>query len=192
MMNTMITNPTASLASESEQAFYKKKLHRIKAFAFDVDGVLTDGTVQVTESGDFLRTYNAKDGLAIRTAIEKGFHVAIITGGNSETIKKRFQVFGVVDFYFLSRIKLPDFLDFCEKLALQPGEVLFMGDDLPDIPPMQHCGLPCCPADAVPEVKAAAEYISHCDGGKGCVRDIIEQTLKVQGKWMVANAPSST
>jgi 3-deoxy-D-manno-octulosonate 8-phosphate phosphatase (KDO 8-P phosphatase) len=171
---------------------YKTKLHQIKAFAFDVDGVLTDGTVQVTESGDFLRTYNAKDGLAVRTAIEKGFRVAIITGGNSETIKKRFQIFGVTDFYLLSRIKLPDLQHFCDKYHLQPAEVLFMGDDLPDIPPMQHCGLPCCPADAVPEVKAVADYISLFDGGKGCVRDVIEQTLKVQGKWMVDNAPAST
>ncbi|MDR1405894.1 MAG: HAD-IIIA family hydrolase [Prevotellaceae bacterium] len=171
---------------------YKTKLHQIKAFAFDVDGVLTDGSVQVTESGDFLRTYNAKDGLAVRTAIEKGFYVTIITGGNSETIKKRFQVFGVTDFYMLSRIKLPDLQQFCTKYSLQPHEVLFMGDDLPDIPPMKYCGLPCCPADAVPEVKAAAEYISPYDGGKGCVRDIIEQTLKIQRKWMVDNAPSST
>ena len=173
-------------------ASYKTKLHQIKAFAFDVDGVLTDGSVQVTESGDFLRTYNAKDGLAVRTAIERGFRVAIITGGNSDTIKKRFQIFGVTDFYMLSRIKLPDLQHFCGKYNLQPAEVLFMGDDLPDIPPMQYSGLPCCPADAAPEVKAVAEYISLFNGGKGCVRDVIEQTLKVQGKWMIENAPSST
>ncbi len=171
---------------------YKTKLHKIKAFAFDVDGVLTDGSVQVTESGDFLRIYNAKDGLTIRMAIEKGFPVAIITGGGSETIKKRFSVFGVTDFYLCSKIKTRDFNHFCEKYNLQPGEVLFMGDDLPDIEPMKICGLPCCPADAVPEVKAVSEYISLFNGGKACVRDIMEQVLKVQGKWVVDNVPAAT
>jgi len=175
-------------------ANYKTKLHKIKAFVFDVDGVLTDGMVQVSENGDLLRTYNSKDGLAIREAVESGYPIAIITGGSSETIKVRFTILGVKesDIYLRSRVKTPDFEHFCKKYNLQPDEVLFMGDDLPDIAPMRVCGLPCCPADAVPDVKAVAEYISIRNGGDGCVRDIIEQVMKVQGKWDTSAPPASS
>jgi 3-deoxy-D-manno-octulosonate 8-phosphate phosphatase (KDO 8-P phosphatase) len=173
---------------------YKKKLHTIKAFAFDVDGVLTDGSVQVSENGDLLRTYNAKDGLAIREAVDAGYPIAIITGGSSETICRRFTTLGVkdTDIYLRSRLKTPDLLDFCRRYGLQPADIIFVGDDLPDITPMQQCGLPCCPSDAVPEVQAVAEYVSPCRGGGGCVRDIIEQTLKIQGKWNMETPPAST
>jgi 3-deoxy-D-manno-octulosonate 8-phosphate phosphatase (KDO 8-P phosphatase) len=164
---------------------YQSKLKQIKAFAFDVDGVLTNGMVLVSESGDLLRSYNAKDGQAIRMAVEHGYKVAIITGGVSPTIPKRFHPMGVFDIYLKSYDKLPDFEDFCAKYNLQPNEVLFVGDDIPDIEIMQHCGLACCPADAVPEVKAAAHYISSQAGGDGCARDVISQVMKVQGKWEV-------
>ena len=162
---------------------YKANLHKIKAFAFDVDGVFTDGSVLTYINGDLLRTYNAKDGYAIRYAAEKGYPIAIITGGSSETIKTRFNQLMVTDIYLRSFHKLPDFEDFCYKYDLSPEEVLFMGDDIPDIPIMEKCGLAACPTDAVAEVKNAATFISPYKGGGGCVRDIIEQVLKVHGKW---------
>lgn len=162
---------------------YKVKLAKIRAFAFDVDGVFTDGTVLATDSGDLLRSHNAKDGYAVRSAIINGFPVAIITGGSSESIIKRFEPIGVKDIYLKSHNKLPDFMDFCNKYDLQPNEVLYMGDDIPDIEPLVNCGIATCPADAVNEVKEVCEYISLFDGGKGCVRDVIEQTLKIHDKW---------
>lgn len=162
---------------------YKADLQKVKAFAFDIDGVFTDGSVLMYANGDLLRTYNAKDGYAVRYAVEKGFPVAIITGGISETIKMRFSQFNVTDIYLGSHYKLPDFEDFCYKYSLSPSEVLFMGDDIPDIPIMEACGLPTCPSDAVAEVKKVSTFISPYKGGHGCVRDIIEQVLKVHGKW---------
>ncbi|MDR0294577.1 MAG: HAD hydrolase family protein [Prevotellaceae bacterium] len=165
---------------------YKSKLEQIKAFAFDVDGVLTDGRVLVCESGDLLRSYNAKDGHAVRTAVQQEYKVAIITGGVSPTIPMRFNPMGVTDIYLASFSKMPDFEDFCAKYNLQANEVLFMGDDIPDIEIMQHCGLACCPADAVPEVKAVAHYISPLVGGDACVRDVIMQVMKIQGKWVAS------
>ena len=164
---------------------YQSKLKEIKAFAFDVDGVLTNGMVFVCESGDLLRSYNAKDGHAMRSAVQHGYKIAIITGGVSPTIPLRFNPMGIDDIYLASFDKIRDFEHFCAKYHLQPDEVLFMGDDIPDIEIMQHCGLACCPADAVPEVKAAAHYISSQAGGDGCVRDVIMQVMKVQGKWTV-------
>ena len=162
---------------------YKAHLHKIKAFAFDVDGVFTDGSVLTYIDGDLLRTYNAKDGYAVRYAVEKGFPIAIITGGASETIKIRFSQFNVTDVYLCSYDKLTDFEDFCYKYALEPNEVLFMGDDIPDIQIMEKCGLATCPSDAAIEVKRVAKFISPYKGGQGCIRDIIEQVLKVHGKW---------
>ncbi len=166
---------------------YKIKLSNIKAFAFDVDGVFTDGTVLATETGDLLRSHNAKDGYAVKMAIIQGFPVAIITGGASESIVKRFELIGIErkDIYLKSHYKIPDFLDFCSRNDLKPEEVLFMGDDIPDICVLKECGLATCPADAVYEVKEVSEYISHYSGGRGCVRDVIEQTLKIHNKWVV-------
>ena len=162
---------------------YKVKLSKIKAFAFDVDGVFTDGQVLATETGDLLRSHNAKDGYALKTAITKGYPVAIITGGASQSIIKRFAPLGIDDIFLKSFDKLPDFQQFCEKYNLDPSEVIFVGDDIPDIPVLQACGLAVCPSDAVEEVRAVCEYISPFPGGRGCVRDIIEQTLKIHGKW---------
>lgn len=165
---------------------FKTKLHKIKAFAFDVDGVFTDGTVLATENGDLLRTHNAKDGFALRTAILMGYKIAIITGGTSESIKKRFIPIGVEDIFLGSRNKIPDFNLFLEKYNLKREEVIYMGDDIPDLEILGICGIATCPSDAVSEVKEISEYISLYSGGKGCVRDIIEQVLKVQGKWSLA------
>ena len=161
----------------------KSKLSKIKAFVFDVDGVFTDGGVLVCESGDLLRTYNSKDGYAVRVAVEQGYRVGIITGGSSETIPKRFHPFGVFDIYLKARNKLPCFHDFCNKYQLRSEEILFMGDDIPDLEIMRACGFSCCPSDAVSEIKEAASYVSEYKGGAGCVREAIEQVMRVQGKW---------
>ena len=166
-----------------EKIDYKTRLERIKAFVFDVDCVFTNGMVLVSENGDLLRSYNAKDGHAVRMAVTSGYPVGIITGGSSATIEKRFRPLGVNDIYLKSFYKLPDFDDFCKRHSLLPHEVLFMGDDIPDIEIMETCGLACCPADAVPEVKAVAAYISPLVGGSACVRDVVMQVMKVQGRW---------
>jgi 3-deoxy-D-manno-octulosonate 8-phosphate phosphatase (KDO 8-P phosphatase) len=162
---------------------YKTKLHTIKALVFDVDGVFTDGTVLVTESGDLLRAHHAKDGYALRCAVKEGYPIGIITGGTSLTIPKRFDMLGVTDVYLGARDKREPFQHFCTKYRLDPSEVLYMGDDIPDLEVMYLCGLPCCPSDAVPEVCSAALYISLYAGGKGCVRDVVEQMLRLHGKW---------
>ena len=162
---------------------YKTKLHQIKAFAFDVDGVFTDGLVLVAESGDLLRAHHSKDGYAIRCAVTEGYPIAIITGANSPTVTMRFNMLGVTDVYLSARDKATPFHHFCSKYNLAPSEVLYMGDDIPDLEVMRICGLPCAPADAVPEVLEAASYISLYGGGKGCVRDVVEQVLRLHGKW---------
>ena len=137
-------------------------LSRIKALAFDVDGVLSSTTVPLHPSGEPMRTVNIKDGYAIQLAVKKGLHIAIITGGRTEAVRIRFAALGVKD--------------------------LYMGDDVPDMEVMRECGLPCCPKDAVPEVKSVAKYISYVDGGRGCGRDVVEQVLKAHGKWMAEDA----
>lgn len=164
---------------------YKVKLHKIKAFAFDVDGVLTRGDVISTPDGDLLRSFDAKDGFALRVAVKRGYPVAIITGGCSESIARRFRTLGIPDsdVYQRSKNKIPDFLDFCKRYSISPEEVAFAGDDIPDIPVMKICGLAVAPADAVRQVKECADYVSLYDGGRGCVRDLVEQTLVVQQKW---------
>ncbi len=167
---------------------YKTKLSGIKAFAFDVDGVFTDGTVLATDNGDLLRVHNAKDGFALRMAVIMNYPVAIITGGASKSIVDRFSQLGIPreDIYLSSHVKLPDFKDFCTRHNLSAKEVMFMGDDIPDIQVLKECGLPAAPSDAVTEVKEICEYISLYAGGKCCVRDIIEQTLKIHGKWDIS------
>ncbi|MDR1225407.1 MAG: HAD hydrolase family protein [Prevotellaceae bacterium] len=162
---------------------YKTKLHQIKAFVFDVDGVFTNSMVLPIPGGEFLRQHNAKDGFAVRYASENGYPVGIITGGASGTIRERFNMLSITDVYLSSRDKINDFTDFCHKHHLQPNEVLFMGDDIPDMEIMQKCGMSCCPADAVQEVKDVVDYISNKKGGDGCVRDVVEQTLKLHDKW---------
>jgi len=164
---------------------FKVKLNKIRAFAFDVDGVFTDGQVLATENGDLLRSHNAKDGFAVRVAVINNYPVTIITGGSSESIALRFIQIGVPkeDIYLKSICKLPDFEDFLKRHNLSADEVLYMGDDIPDIGILKSCGVSACPADAVNEVKDVCQYISLYGGGKGCARDVIEQTLKIQGRW---------
>lgn len=164
---------------------YKTKLKEIKGFAFDVDGVFTDGSVLVMPDGDMLRSHNAKDGFGLRWAILRDYPVGIITGAYSESVRKRFEGVGVKpeNIFLKSRDKMPDFYKFCEQNGITPEEVIFVGDDIPDIPLLKACGLAVCPCDAVQEVKDVCDYISLYPGGRGCVRDIIEQVLKIQGKW---------
>lgn len=157
----------------------------IKAFAFDIDGVLTDGSLLAMPDGDILRTFNAKDGFGIRTATDNGYPVAIITGGCSESIIHRCHSYGIntSDLFMLSKDKIADFLLFCERHSLKPEEVAYVGDDIPDIPVIKVAGLGVCPCDAVDEVKEIADFISPYPGGKGCVRDLIEKVLKPAGRW---------
>lgn len=161
------------------------KFDKIKAFAFDVDGVLTDGGILATLDGELLRNFDAKDGFALRMASMQGYALAIITGGRSESIRKRFRTCGIKeeDVYLGSRAKIEDFEDFCAKHGLKPEEVMYFGDDLPDIPVMVACGCGVCPSDAVEEVKEIADFISTRPGGKGCARELIQTVLKEQGKW---------
>jgi len=161
-------------------------LTTIKAFAFDIDGVATDGGVQCTTDGDLLRTYDAKDGFAIRMAAMNGFPVAVITGGSSETIRKRMIVSGVKpeDVFLHCRDKRIEFGLFCERYNLRPEDVMYFGDDVPDLDLIKAAGCGVCPADAVEEVKAAADWITTHPGGKGCLREGIETTLRAQNKWI--------
>lgn len=159
-------------------------LSRIKALAFDVDGVLSSTTVPLHPSGEPMRTVNIKDGYVIQLAVKKGIRIAIITGGRTEAVRIRFAGLGVTDLYMGSAVKIHDYRAFRDKYGLADDEILYMGDDVPDIEVMRECGLPCCPKDAAPEVKSVARYISHKEGGYGCGRDIVEQFLKVKGLWM--------
>ena len=161
------------------------KLRKIKAFVFDVDGVLTDGGILATPEGDLLRVFDSKDSFALRMAYMKGYHVGIITGGVSESIKLRFRTCGVPmdNIYLDSRAKIEDLEDFCSRHNLTADQVMYFGDDLPDIPVMLECGCGVSPCDAVPEALAAADYVTTRPGGKGCAREMIEMVLKLHGKW---------
>jgi 3-deoxy-D-manno-octulosonate 8-phosphate phosphatase (KDO 8-P phosphatase) len=163
---------------------YKEYLKDITTFVFDVDGVFTDGNVLIDTAGEMLRTMNVKDGYALKTALTKGYKVCIITGGTNEGVRKRLIGLGVTDIYMGSHLKIEALNDYLNLNQIDLKNMLYMGDDIPDIPPMQVVGLATCPQDAVPEVKAVSTYISHKHGGNGCVRDVIEQVLKVRGDWM--------
>lgn len=159
-------------------------LNKIKACVFDVDGVLSCATMPLGADGVPRRTSNVKDGYAIQHAVKAGLTIAIITGANVDYIRERYVQLGMEDIYLAASHKLEVLHAFLEKHVLSPDEVLYMGDDIPDYHVLAACGLPCCPADAVPEIKAISTYISPLKGGEGCVRDVLEQVLKVQGKWM--------
>jgi len=162
--------------------------HSVKAFIFDVDGVFTNGTVILNPGGGFMRSMNIKDGYAVQHAVKMGYDVAIITGGYSGMVRKRFRYLGVKDIYMRSASKIRDYNNFCKKRELNDDSVLYMGDDLPDYEVMKKVGLPCCPSDAAEEIKGISRYISSLKGGEGCVRDIIEQILRLHGKWMNSDA----
>ena len=159
-------------------------LSQIKAIVFDVDGVLSENTIPMDAEGQPLRTLNVKDGYAIQLAVKMGLTVAIISGGKSSVVEKRYNYLGVKHIYMGSHIKTVDLADLMQKTGISPEQILYMGDDIPDYEVMQQVGLPCCPADACPEIKAIARYVSPCMGGHAAARDVVEQVLKAQGKWM--------
>lgn len=163
---------------------FKEHLHKVKAFAFDVDGVLSTEAIPLSPDGEPMRVINTKDGYALKQAVVCGFPVAIITGGNTQAVRTRFESLGIQDIYMGSCYKLDKLQHFMEKYRLKPEEILFMGDDIPDYETLKYVGVPTCPSDAVSEIKEICCYVSNCKGGEGCGRDVIEQVLKLNGKWM--------
>ena len=162
---------------------YKEIMNDITTFIFDIDGVLTDSSVHVTETGEMLRIMNIRDGFAMKAALESGYNVCIISGGKNEGVRIRLQNLGIKDVHLGTPDKVATFKEYTKTYAIKPENVLYMGDDIPDYHVMQLVGLATCPQDASPEIKEISTYISHKNGGKGAVRDVIEQVMKVQGKW---------
>ena len=169
---------------------YLEKLKNIKAFVFDVDGVFTDGSIYLIPGGHMSRVMNVLDGYAVVKAIKNNYKIGVITGGNDEMVKHRVHYLGIQDYYPKSHDKKMDLEDFKAKYHLKDEEILVMGDDIPDIVMMQNVGITTCPQNAVPEVKEVVDYISPIEGGKGAVRDVIEQVMKVQGTWTEDNTQS--
>lgn len=163
---------------------YKELMNEITTFILDVDGVLTDGTIHVTETGEMLRNMNIRDGYAMKAAVENGYTFCIISGGSNEGVRVRLRNLGITDIHLGVSDKVETFKEFIAIYNIKPEQVLYMGDDIPDYHVMKLVGLPTCPQNATPEIKGISKYISHKDGGKGCVRDVIEQVMKVQHKWM--------
>lgn len=162
---------------------FKEELVHIRAFAFDVDGVFSNANVYLHPSGELMRTMNTKDGFAVQFAVKSGFPVAIITGGASESVRIRFNGLGVTDVYLKCPDKREALEDFRFKYGIALDQIMYMGDDLPDYVAMSRVRLAVCPSDAMPEIKAIAHYISDRAGGEGCIRDVVEQVLRAQGKW---------
>lgn len=159
-------------------------LQKIKALFFDVDGVLSREVVLLHPTGEPMRTINIKDGYALQLAVKKGLLVAIITGGRGDATRIRYEGLGIKEICMGASVKKQEYERLKEKYGLADEEILYMGDDIPDYEVMSVCGLPCCPADAAPEIKSISRYISYCEGGDGCCRDVVEQVLKAQEKWM--------
>lgn len=160
------------------------ELKKIKAIIFDVDGVLSLNTVAMDNEGVPVRTMNIKDGYAIQLAVKLGLKIALMTGGRNEEIRKRYAYLGVQDVFLNCKVKLNTWDTYLKENNLQPEEIIYVGDDIPDYEIMQRAGCPCCPKDACADIKAISTYISDCNGGMGVARDIIEQVLRAQGKWL--------
>jgi 3-deoxy-D-manno-octulosonate 8-phosphate phosphatase (KDO 8-P phosphatase) len=169
-------------------ASFKEDLVNVKAFVFDIDGVLSKQTINLNVFGVPNRTVNLRDGYALQLAVRKGYHVCIISGSSSKEYQKRLKMLGVKDIYLNSRSKLEHFNDFLKKYGLNKYNVLFMGDDIPDYEVMKEAGIAVCPSDADSEIRQVASYISDKKGGDGCVRDVIEQVLRLHNKWMNSDA----
>lgn len=165
-------------------ANFKEDLSKVKAFVFDIDGVLSLQTISLNIFGVPNRTVNLRDGYALQLAVKKGYRVGVISGSNSKDYQKRLKSLGINDIYLNSRTKLNHFKAFIEKYNLSSSDVLYMGDDIPDIEVMKATGIPVCPSDADSEVRQVAVYISDKKGGQGCVRDVIEQVLRLHNNWM--------
>lgn len=162
---------------------YKEYLHQITTFIFDVDGVLTNGMLTIMPDGEMIRHMNVKDGYAMKQALNNGYNVCIISGGTNEGVRIRLNNLGIKDVFLGAHQKIKQFDKYLSDNQIKPENVLYMGDDIPDVPVLKLAGLSSCPQDAVPEVKLVSKYISHKLGGNGCVRDVIEQVMKVQNKW---------
>lgn len=162
---------------------FKERLNNVNAFVFDVDGVLTDGKLYLTNGAEPGRTFYNKDEYAIQQAVKHGYFVAVLTRGKNESVRERLLYLGVHAVYMQSMDKTESFKDFLITFDLQAETVLYMGDDLPDMPVLEACGVPACPADAASELKSFCPYVSPFKGGNGCVRDVIEQVLRLHGKW---------
>lgn len=163
-------------------------LRRIRALAFDVDGVLSTNIVRLVEDGMPLRTAHIKDGYALQHAVKCGLDIAIITGGRGAAVRQRYETLGIRHIFQGVSVKIECFERWLKDGNYRPEEVLYMGDDIPDYEVMRRCGLPVCPADAAPEIREISKYVSHAAGGCGCVRDVVEQVLRAQGHWMTSAA----
>lgn len=162
---------------------FKEDIARIEAMIFDVDGVMTDGRIIPTAEGDFIRCYNCKDGYALAYAIRHGYRVCVITGGYGKILERRLRMLGMQDFYIDCMDKISTLREYMKKYNLNPENVLYMGDDIPDLECMREVGMPVCPADSAPEVIECSRYVSEFEGGRGAVRDIVEQVLRARGDW---------
>ncbi len=160
------------------------ELNKIKAVIFDVDGVLSRQTITLSSTGEPLRTVNIKDGYAIQLAQKMGLRIVILTGGKTEAVRLRYEGLGVEDIFMGCAVKINVYDEFLTKYSLTDEEIVYVGDDIPDYEVMRRCGCPCCPADACSDIKQISVYISSCNGGDGVGRDIVEQVLRAQGKWL--------
>jgi 3-deoxy-D-manno-octulosonate 8-phosphate phosphatase (KDO 8-P phosphatase) len=165
-------------------ANYKEKLKKITTFMFDYDGVMTDGALILQHEGNPLRSANVKDGYVLQLAIKLGYNIVIISGGFSQSVENRFGALNITDVFLGVKDKVVVFNKYIKEHNIDPDQIVYMGDDIPDYKVMKMVSVPVCPADACEEIKDISIYISDKNGGKGCVRDIIEQVLKVQGNWM--------
>lgn len=163
---------------------YKEQLHKITCFIFDYDGVLTDGTVYPSADGDLMRAANVKDGYALQLAVKHGYRVAIISGGQSDSMTQRLKSLNIQDVFLGVSNKIEAYEAYCAQHGLRHDEIMYMGDDIPDLELLQRVGVSACPADAAEEILEVVDYISHKEGGRGAVRDVIRQVLKLHGHWM--------
>jgi 3-deoxy-D-manno-octulosonate 8-phosphate phosphatase (KDO 8-P phosphatase) len=163
---------------------FKERLNRVRCFIFDIDGVLTDGSLIVMPE-ELIRVMNIRDGFALKEAVNAGYHVCIISGGKSESVRSRLSNLGINDIYLGVEFKSAVMDEIVNTYGLQPDEILYMGDDLPDYEVMKRAGVPCCPHDAATEIRELSVYVSPRNGGSGCVRDVIEQVMRLHGKWPI-------
>jgi 3-deoxy-D-manno-octulosonate 8-phosphate phosphatase (KDO 8-P phosphatase) len=167
---------------------FKEDLVKVKAFIFDIDGVLSMQTINLNSFGVPNRTINLRDGYALQLAVKKGYPTGVISGCSSKEYQKRLKLLGIKDIFLNSRTKLEDFNIFLKRHNLNKSDVLYMGDDIPDFGIMKEAGVAVCPSDADSEIKQVAAYISDKKGGEGCVRDVIEQVLRLHNNWMDSDA----
>ena len=159
-------------------------LTKISTIMFDVDGVLSKNTIQMDKHGNPLRTVNIKDGYSMQLAVKMGLRLVIITGGRDEAIAKRYHYLGIEDVFLACGVKILKYRDYLKEHNISNEEVIYVGDDIPDYEIMKECGCPCCPKDACIDIREISTYVSPCNGGEGCARDIVEQVLRAQGKWL--------